>query len=287
MYLSSLQVQLKWPLQTTSTTGEYACNAESSLAEKARAAPTVNFRWSRGVPLSSFARGRVFDSGGLMVDMDTILEEHELPDRSTPRWLSAGMRGLQSARDLPQWFVQGSPGYIINHAMDDTMVPLTDMDILPSEPVLARVPNHSSTLAAATWDAKSQTPVIGYALLFILCPDPYVYINRQRSYMWEHDPDGSGAWRWTSVGKVPIVIEGVQYTCKVLEDRPDVEGQPILDMTIPTSVVLRLRAIEREFGDGHPTREYFGYPLDDDSFHQQFLGQGPHPAIPSRSYDDW
>ena len=280
-------VQLKWPLQATATTGAYSCNAESSLAEKARAAPNVDFRWSQSVPLSSFARARVFDSGGLMMDMETMLEEHELPDRRTPRWLSAGMRGLQSARDLPQWFVQGSPGYIINHAMDDTMVPLSDLHILPSEPVLARLPRRGSTLAAATWDAKSQTPVIGYALLVILCPDPYIYINKQRSYMWEHDPDGSGSWRWTSIGTVPIIIEEVQYTFKILEERPDVEGQPSLDMTIPTYVVLELRAMEREYGDGLPNREWFGYPLDDDSFHQQFLGPGPHPAIPSRSYDDW
>ena len=175
VFRNRLWIQIKWPLQWISSTGAYACNPESPLEQQARAAPTVDWRWNRDNPLPSSARSRVHDTGGLMLDLDTMLEEHELADLSLPRWLKAALLGMQSARDLQHWFEQGTPGYTTNNALYNTMATFTDASILPSEAESVGAPGRGVTVARATWDASSRTPVIGYTLMLLFCPAPNVY----------------------------------------------------------------------------------------------------------------
>jgi len=283
-------VTVPMPLQLVPSTGSYTSKSASLMQQHNRAVPTVDCRWNISNPMQSPARDRLHDCGAYLQDLEALFEQHQLasnPDK-WPCWLMATYLEMDNPKDMNQSFDEatGEPASARPNGECDTITTFTNRASPTSKTLSVCVPRRGRAAVEVSWDPRTEITLIGQTTMAYLYPCPLVYITRQASNLYEIDLTRGTLMQWRSTGLVPTHIERCHQLCKMVEDRHDLDEEPVFEMTIPTSAVREQRQSLRLREPGNPTRTFFGSPLNDDSFHEQ-SDNGPPLALPSRSYDDW
>jgi len=266
-------ITIPWPLQVVRSTGSYTSTTTSTPQQYNRAVPCVDFRWDVSNPMKYPAQDRIHDCGATLEDLEALFEHHK---RDTvpvtyPRWPTTLYLGMYTPRDLKQQMDRplGETSPAVPPRAREAITSFGKYASLVTETLAVQLPGRGFVNPAVSWDRLTEVALIGHSAMQRLCPWLATYATFQGSNLCETQPTDGTPMQWTSIGLVPVNIDGSHQLCKMLEDRHDLAEQSGLDMSIPTSVVRAMRHDLRLREPDNLARMFFGATLDDYSVHAQ------------------